>query len=161
MFNKLRLRSRVSVTEPLVLWLPYVSSVWPGSVMYVEVYAYVTGRPCGSVAQWSECSPVTFGGSVWVRARAASSKGTVLSVPAWLRADSGTNLIKQGEFVTGRPCGSVAQWSECSHGMREVLGLSPGRTMCSFPLLWHLESQGKEQEHIEYWRLLKYSSIMR
>ena len=24
--------------------------------------------------------------------------------------------------VTGRPCGSVAQWSECSHGMREVLG---------------------------------------
>ena len=51
---------------------------------------------------------------MWVRARAASSKGTVSSVPAWFRADSGTNLIKQGEIVTGRPCGSVAQWSKCS-----------------------------------------------
>ena len=109
----------------------------------------VTGRPCSSVAQWSECShgvrevlvrvpvgpcafssPVTFGGSVWVGARAASSKGTVSSVPAWFRADSGTNLIKQGKIVTGRPCGSVAQWSECSHGVREVLG--PGRAMCFF-----------------------------
>ena len=45
---------------------------------------------------------------------------------------SGTNLIKQGEIVTGRPCGSVAQWSECSHGMREVLGSSPGRAVCFF-----------------------------
>ena len=76
--------------------------------------------------------PVTFGVSVWVRARAASSKGTVSSVPAWFRADSGTNLIKQGEIVTGRPCGSVARWSECSHGMREVLGSSPGRAMVLF-----------------------------
>ena len=32
-------------------------------------------------------------------ARAASSKGTVSSVPAWFRADSGTNLIKQGEII--------------------------------------------------------------
>ena len=39
---------------------------------------------------------------MWVRARAASSKGTVSSVPAWFRADSETNLIKQGEIVTGR-----------------------------------------------------------
>ena len=45
---------------------------------------------------------------------------------------SPVNLIKQGEIVTGRPCGSVAQWSECSHGMREVLGSSPGRAMCFF-----------------------------
>ena len=111
----------------------------------------VTGRPCGSVAQWSECSPgvrgswvrvrvglclyfspVIYGDSVWVRARAASSKETVSSVPAWFRADSGTNLIKREEIVTGRLCGSVAQWSECSHGMREVLGSSPGRAMCFF-----------------------------
>ena len=56
---------------------------------------------------------------MWVRARAASSKGTVSSVPAWFRADLVTNLIKQGEIVTGRSCGSVPQWSECSHGMRE------------------------------------------
>ena len=75
---------------------------------------------------------MTFSGLVWVRARAASSKGTVSSVPAWFRADSGTNLIKQGEIVAGRPCGSVAQWSECSHGLREVLGSSPGRAMCFF-----------------------------
>ena len=114
-------------------------------------YMYVTGRPCGSVAQWSECShgmrevlgsspgramcfflPCDIWWPVWVRARAASSKETVSSVPAWFRADSGTNLIKQGEIVTGRPCGSVAQWSECSHGMREVLGSSPSRAMCFF-----------------------------
>ena len=33
---------------------------------------------------------------MWVCAGAANSKGTVSSVPAWFRADSGTNLIKQG-----------------------------------------------------------------
>ena len=69
---------------------------------------------------------------MWVRAWAASRKGTVSSVPAWFQSDSGTNLIKQGEIVMGRPCGSVAQWSECLHGMREVLGSSPGRAMCFF-----------------------------
>ena len=69
---------------------------------------------------------------MWDRARAASSKETDSSVPAWFRADSGTNLIKQGEIVAGRPCGSVAQWSEYSHGMREVLGSSSGRAMCFF-----------------------------
>ena len=67
-----------------------------------------TGRQCGSIAQWSECShgmrevlgssafssPVIFGGSVWIRAPAANSKGIVSSVPAWFRANSGTNLIK-------------------------------------------------------------------
>ena len=45
---------------------------------------------------------------------------------------SRSNLIKQGEIVTGRPCGSVAQWSECSNGVREGLGSSPGRAMCFF-----------------------------
>ena len=45
-------------------------------------------------------SHVKFGGSVWVRARAASGK-----VPVWFRADSGTNLIKQGESDNGGPCG--------------------------------------------------------
>ena len=38
---------------------------------------------------------------VWFRARAASSKGTVSSVPARFRADSETNLFKQGEIVAG------------------------------------------------------------
>ena len=33
---------------------------------------------------------------------------------------------------TSQPCGSVAHWSECLHGMREVLGSSPGRAMCFF-----------------------------
>ena len=67
-----------------------------------------------------------------VRAQTASSKGTVSLVSAWFRADSGTNLIKQGEIVTGRPCGSVAQLSECSHGMQAVLGSIPGLAMCCF-----------------------------
>ena len=77
-------------------------------------------------SQWSECShgmrevlgsspgramyfflPCDIWWPVWVRARTASNKGTVSSVPAWFREDSGTNLIKQGEIVTGRPCGSV------------------------------------------------------
>ena len=77
-------------------------------------------------------SLVTFGGQDGVHARAASSIGTVSSVLAWFRADSGTNLIKQGEIATGRSCGSVAQWSESSHGLREVLGSSPGRAMSFF-----------------------------
>ena len=59
---------------------------------------------------------------MWVHAQTGSSKGTNSSVPAWLRADSGKNLIKQGEIVTGRQCGWVAQWSDCSYGMGEVLG---------------------------------------
>ena len=58
---------------------------------------------------------------MWVHARAASSKGIVSSVQAWFRADSGTNLFKQGEIVTGRSCGLVAQRLECSHGKRETL----------------------------------------
>ena len=114
--------------------------------------AHDTCLPCASIAQWSECShgmrevlgsiparamcfflPCDIWWPVWVRARAASSKGTVSSVPAWFRVDSGTNLIKQGEIVTGRPCGSLVQWSEGSHGMREVLGSSPGRAMCPSP----------------------------
>ena len=99
----------------------------------------VTGRPCGSMAQWSECSR-------GMREVLGSSPGWAVcfflpcdiysSVPAWFRADSGTNLIKQGEVVTGRPCGSVAQWSECSRGMREVLGSSPGSGRVLFPPLW-------------------------
>ena len=56
---------------------------------------------------------------MWVRGRAASSKGTVWSVTAWFQADSGTNLIKQVWL------GSSA--GECSHGKRETLDFSPGR----------------------------------
>ena len=44
-------------------------------------------------------------------------------------------LIKQGENVKGRPCGSVAQLAEYSHGKREALGSSPGRaTIFSSPV---------------------------
>ena len=46
-----------------------------------------------------------------------------MSVPAWFRVNSGMNVIKQMEIVTGlSACGSLAQWSEFSHGMREVFG---------------------------------------
>ena len=88
---------------------------------------------------------------MWVRARAASSKGTVSSAPAWFRADSRTNLIKQGKIAIGRPNGSVAQWSECSHDLQEVLSSSPGRAMCFFlPCdIWWLSvgpCSGREQQ---------------
>ena len=70
-------------------------------------------------------------------ARATSIKGACLVVPPLFRADSGTNLIKQGENVKGRPCGSVAQLAECSHGKREALGSSPGRaTIFSSPVTY-------------------------
>ena len=65
-----------------------------------------------------------------VRIGAASSKGSVSSVPEWFRPDSVPNLIKQREIVTGRPCGSVAQCSECSLCVREILGSCSGRAMC-------------------------------
>ena len=68
-------------------------------------------------------------------ARATSIKSACFVVPPLFRADSGTNLIKQGENVKGRPCGSVAQLAECSHGKREALGSSPGRaTIFSSPV---------------------------
>ena len=35
-------------------------------------------------------------------------------------------------IVTGQLCGMVAYWSECLHGLREVLGSSSGRAMCLF-----------------------------
>ena len=64
-----------------------------------------------------------------------ASKCACPVVPPSFRADSGTNLIKQGGNVKGRPCGSVAQLAECSHGKREALGLSPGRaTIFSSPV---------------------------
>ena len=49
-------------------------------------------------------SPLTFCGSVRVHVWAAGSKGTVSSVPAWFRVNSGMNLIKQMEIVTRRRC---------------------------------------------------------
>ena len=98
---------------------------------------FAIGRPYGSVAQWSECSHgvrgalgsspglsmlffllCDIGGSLWVLFRAASNKGTVSSVPAWFPADSGTNLIKQGQIVTGRTYGSVARWSVLKRSAR-------------------------------------------
>ena len=56
-----------------------------------------------------------------------ASKSACFVVPPLFQADSGTNLIKQGEHVKGRPCGLAAQLVECSHGKREALGLSPGQ----------------------------------
>ena len=73
--------------------------------------------------------------SVGSRLGQRASKCACLVVPPLFRADSGTNLIKQGENVKGRPCGSVAQLAECSHGKREALGSSPGRaTIFSSPV---------------------------
>ena len=72
---------------------------------------------------------------VWVRARAASSKGTVSSVPAWFRGDSGTNLFKQGEIVAGRPCGSVAQLARVLARYARGPGFKSRSGHVLFPLL--------------------------
>ena len=69
---------------------------------------------------------------MWVRAQDASSKGTVSSVPARFRADSGTNLFKRGKLSQVDPVARQLSWLDCSHGMREVLGSSPGRAMYFF-----------------------------
>ena len=75
--------------------------------------------------------------SVGSRLGQLASKGVCLVVPPLFRADLGTNLIKQGENVKGRPCCSVAQLAECSHCKREALGLSPGRaTIFSSPVTY-------------------------
>ena len=71
---------------------------------------------------------MTFDGSVWVRARTASSS-LISLVPAWFRADSGTYLFKQG----GNCHGSIV-WLECSHSGGELLGSSLGRAMSFFLL---------------------------
>ena len=63
-----------------------------------------------------------------------ASKSACFVVPPLFRVDSVTNLIKQGENVKGRPCGSAAQLAECSHGTREALGSSPGRATIFPPL---------------------------
>ena len=47
-----------------------------------------------------------------------ASKGACLVVPLLFQADPGTNLIRQGENVKGRPSGSVAQLAKCSYGKR-------------------------------------------
>ena len=56
-----------------------------------------------------------------------ASKSACLVVPPLFRVDSGSNLIKQGKNVKGRPCGSVAQLAECSHGKREAVVRVPVR----------------------------------
>ena len=81
--------------------------------------------------------PLTFGDSEWLRARVASSKGTVSLVAAWFRADFGTNLLKQGDIVTVLPCGPIAQWSEYSHGQCRVLdSVWPRAFSCPVTLYW-------------------------
>ena len=70
-----------------------------------------------------------------VAAGATSIKRCMSRCSAVVPSRLGTNLIKQGENVKGRPCGSVAQLAECSHGKREALGSSPDRaTIFSSPV---------------------------
>ena len=126
-------------TIPLFVWFVcHRSTVWLGSsvVRVLAQYARGPGFECLS-GHLLLSSPVTFSGQCVSMFGLRAAKGTVSSVPAWFREDSGTSLIKQEEVVTGRPCGYIAQWSECSQGMREVVGSSPGRAMCFCPPLWH------------------------
>ena len=52
----------------------------------------------GRVGPLTFSSHVTFACQLGVRTRVASIKVHVSSAPAWLRADSVTNLIKQGKL---------------------------------------------------------------
>ena len=64
-----------------------------------------------------------------------ASKSACFVVPPLFRADSGTNLIKQGGNVKQRPCGSVAHLAEYSQDNREALGSRPGQaTIFSSPV---------------------------
>ena len=63
-----------------------------------------------------------------------ASKSACLVVLPLFRAVSGTNLIRQGKNVKGRPSSSIAQLAECSLGKREALGLSSVRATI-FPSL--------------------------
>ena len=49
--------------------------------------------------------------------RHASSKRIVFFFPAWFLADSGTNLLKQGEIVVVLPYDPKAQWTEYLHAL--------------------------------------------
>ena len=73
-------------------------------------------------------SPVTFGGSVWVRGYDNEHQKVYVSLflrcseQIWARI-----LLSRGGNVKGRPSGPLAQLAECSHGKRQALDLSPGR----------------------------------
>ena len=54
-------------------------------------------------------------------------KSAYLIVPPLFGVDLGTNLIKQGGNVKGRPSGSLAHLAGCSHGRREALGSNSGQ----------------------------------
>ena len=66
-------------------------------VVLPGLFTYLFSSPSRAMCAFS--SPVTFGGSVWVRAMAASSKGTVSSELTRFRADSETNIFKQEKLL--------------------------------------------------------------
>ena len=63
----------------------------------------------------------------WLSVGSRLGQRACLVFPPLFRADSRTNLIKQGENVNGRPSGSLAQLAEFPHGKRETLSSSPGQ----------------------------------
>ena len=71
-------------------------------------------------------------GSVGAQLGQLVSKSACFVVPPLFRADSGSNLIKQGKMSKDETCGSIAQLAECQHSKREALGLSPGRATIVF-----------------------------
>ena len=87
-----------------------------------------------------------------------ASKSACFVVPPLFRADSGTNLIKQGENVKGRPCGSVAQLAECSHGKREALGSRPGRaTIFSSPVKYRCANYKPKGKYLSHGNVRTYN----
>ena len=62
-----------------------------------------------------------------------------MHVPPLFRADSGTNLNKEGENVKGQPSGLVAQLVECSHSDKRGMGFeSQSGHKCFLPCDIHL-----------------------
>ena len=73
----------------MILYSSYGSSLWLERLV-VRMFAWTVRGPVFE----SQPGHVFFSCDIWcVRVRAASSKGTVLSVPAWFRVDTGTNPI--------------------------------------------------------------------
>ena len=137
-------------------WQNQYNDLWLGSSMVRVLARYARGPGFESRSGHVLLS------SLW---HLVASCGSMLGLRAaeglfrrfWHGSEQRTNLIKQGEIVTYRPCGSIAQLSECPHGMREVLGSSLGRAMCFF-LLCHkpewknsirCQTYAKTEDHID------------
>ena len=101
--------------------------------MQTNIICTLTEHYCGQRAFILFISSHDRGGDILLLPRLSVRPSVHLSVcPSRFRADSGTNLFKQGEIVAGRPCGSVSQLARVPARYARGPGSSPGRAMCFF-----------------------------